>query len=112
MVAHEEGGGAKMSRHEHSGTEGGTKNLRTVDLLEHLPHALDVVVIEEPRLAILVVLLERDTERVRDVHRRAVVLPKENAHDAFAGAARGRACMMVRYRKQDQWVYDYNNAYE
>ena len=90
--------------------EGG--NLRTVDLLEHLPHALDVVVVEEPRLAILVVLLERDTERVRDVHRRAVVLAEEKAHDALAGAARGRARMMVRHRKQDKWVYDCSNAYE
>ena len=37
-------------------------NLRTVDLLEHLPHALDVVVVEEPRLAIFVVFLERNAE--------------------------------------------------
>ena len=72
-------------------------NSRTVDLLEHLPHAVDVVVVEEPRLAVLLVLLEGDTEGVRDVDRAAVVLPQEDTDDAFAGASRYRAGMVVCY---------------
>lgn len=48
----------------------------TIDLFEHLEHTLDIVVIEEPRLGILVVLLERYPERVGDVDRLAVILTK------------------------------------
>ena len=40
---------------------------RTVHFLEHVVHALDVIVIEEPCLRVLLVLLERDTEGVGDV---------------------------------------------
>ena len=40
---------------------------RTVHFLEHVIHALDVVVIEEPCLRVLLVLFERDTEGIGDV---------------------------------------------
>ena len=52
----------KMGVGEHGGAGEGAANLRTVDLLEHLPHAIDIVVVEEPCLAVLLVLLERDGE--------------------------------------------------
>ena len=55
----------------------------TIDLFEHLEHTLDIVMIEEPRLGILVVLLERYPERVGDVDRLAVILAEQHAHDAF-----------------------------
>ena len=47
---------------------------RTVDFLEHLEHRLDIIVVQEPRLGIPIVLLERHTERIRDVDRSPVVL--------------------------------------
>lgn len=42
--------------------------LRTIDLLEHGKHVLEVVVIQEPYLWILVILLERQRKAVRDIH--------------------------------------------
>ena len=72
-------------------------NSRTVDLLEHLPHAVDVVVVEEPRLAVLLILFKGDTEGVRDVDRGAVVLTQEDTDDAFAGASRYRPRVMICY---------------
>lgn len=36
--------------------------LRTVDLLEHLEHRLDIIVVQEPRLGIPIVLLKRHAE--------------------------------------------------
>lgn len=48
----------------------------TINLFEHLEHTLDIVVIEEPRLSILVVLLKRDPKRVGDIDRFAVILTK------------------------------------
>ena len=59
------------------------KAVLTIDLFEHLEHALDIVVVEEPRLGVLVVLLERNPERVGDVDRLARVLTEQHAHDAF-----------------------------
>ena len=55
----------------------------TIDLFEHLEHTLDIVVIEEPRLGVLVVLLERYPERVGDIDRLAVILTKQYTYDAF-----------------------------
>lgn len=47
---------------------------RTVHLPEHIIHAFNVVVVEEPGLWVLLILLERDTEGVGDVDSLAVVL--------------------------------------
>ena len=55
----------------------------TIDFFEHFEHTLDIVVIEEPRLGVLVVLLERYPERVGDIDRLAVILTKQYAYDAF-----------------------------
>jgi hypothetical protein len=45
-------------------------------------------VIEEPRLAVLVIFLEWDTVAICDVDGFAVVLTKENADDSFVGSTR------------------------
>ena len=60
-----------------------TQAVLTIDLFEHLEHTLDVIVVEEPRLGVPVVLLERHAERVGDVDRPPVVLPEQHADDAF-----------------------------
>jgi len=77
----------------------------TIDLFEHLEHTLDIVVIEEPRLGILVILLERYSKRVGDVDRLAVILTKQYAHDTFRRAARNAARVMVRNGEQDERMY-------
>ena len=77
------------------------RNSRTVDLLEHLPHALNIVVVEEPRLAVALVLLERNAERVGDVHGRAVVLPQQHANDSLCGAFGDGTRMVVCYGEED-----------
>lgn len=79
---------------------------RTVDLLEHLEHRLNVVVVQEPRLGVPVILLERHAERVGNVDRLPVVLPEQHADDALRRAARDAACMMVRHGEQDERVHD------
>ena len=53
--------------------------------------------IEEPSLAVILVLLERHCERVRHVDDLAVVLPQKYAYNALLGASRECACMMIRY---------------
>lgn len=50
--------------------------LFTVNLLEHLPHPLNIVMIQEPCLGIFLVLLERDGERIGHIHSLAIVLTK------------------------------------
>ena len=46
----------------------------TIDLFEHLVHRFNVVVVQEPGLAVLLVLFERDAIAVGDVDGFAVVL--------------------------------------
>ena len=75
-------------------------NLRTVDLLEHVPHSLDVVVVEEPCLWVLLVFLERNAERVRDVDRLAVVLSEEHADYTLRGALCYGPLVVVCYGEQ------------
>ena len=70
---------------------------RTVHLLEHLVHPLDIIMIQEPRLRILLVLLERDPKRVRYIDRFAVVLPQEDADDSLGGVPRDGAGVVVGY---------------
>lgn len=55
----------------------------TVDLPEHPPHLFHVVEVEKERLRVLVVLLERHGERVRDVDRVAVILTKKHAENSL-----------------------------
>ena len=55
----------------------------TINLLEHLPHPLDVVVIQEPCLWVSLVFFEGDTKGVGDVHCLAVVLAQEDTDYAF-----------------------------
>jgi len=55
----------------------------TIDLFEHLEHTLDIIVIEEPRLGVLIVLLEGYPERIGDIDRLAVILTKQYAYNAF-----------------------------
>jgi hypothetical protein len=54
--------GARAKTDEKLEQRKGEKEL-TVDFAEHLPHALYVVEIEEPRLWVFLVLLERDLEQ-------------------------------------------------
>ena len=68
---------------EHTGGAGRVTNLRTVDLLEHLPHALDVVMVQEPCLRVLLILLKGYAERVGDVDCLSGVLPEEDTDYAF-----------------------------
>ena len=61
--------------------------------------------VEEPRLGVLLVLLERDAKRVGNVHGRAGVLPEQDAHYALSRPARDRARVVVCYREQHQRVH-------
>lgn len=70
---------------------------RTVHLLKHLIHPLDIIMIQEPRLRILLVLLERDPKRVRYIDGFAVVLPQEHADDSLGGVPRDGAGVVVGY---------------
>ena len=58
-------------------------NLRTVDLLEHLPHRLDIIMIEESSFAVILILFERRREGVRHVDDLAVVLSQKYAYNAL-----------------------------
>ena|SRR6267142_938525 len=62
VASRRRGGGLSGTSNEPG--EGGIRRARTVDLLEHLEHPLDVIVVEEPCLGIFVVLLKRHSERV------------------------------------------------
>lgn len=53
--------------------------------------------VQEPRLRILLILFERDTEGVGDVDGLAVVLPKEDADDPLLGVPRDGAGVVVCY---------------
>jgi len=55
----------------------------TVDLLKHFIHAFDVIVVQEPRLAVFFIFFEWYTERIGNVYDFAVVLSKENTNYAF-----------------------------
>ena len=55
----------------------------TVHLLEHLPHPFDVIMIQEPRLRVLLVLLEGDTEGIGNVYRLAVILAEKDPDDTL-----------------------------
>ena len=72
-------------------------NSPTVNLLEHLPHPLDIVMIQIPRLWIFLVFFKGDTERVGDVDGLAVVLPEEDADYTFGGGTSECAGMVVCY---------------
>ena len=48
--------------------------LHTIDLLEHLPHALDIVMVQKPSFWILLVLFKRNAERVGDIDGFPIVL--------------------------------------
>jgi hypothetical protein len=67
----------------------------TVDLLEHLPHAFDVIMVQKPSLAILLVLLEWYPKRICDVYRFAIVLAKKDTDHALCGIARHGSCVVV-----------------
>jgi hypothetical protein len=57
----------------------------TIDFLEHLPHALDIVVVQKPRLWILFILLKRYAKGVSYVDRLAIVLTQQYAYNALIG---------------------------
>ena len=63
-----------------------TDDSPTVDLLEHLPHAIYIVVVQKPSFRILVILLKWNTEGICDVDGLPVVLSKEDANYAFIRA--------------------------
>ena len=69
----------------------------TIDLLEHLVHPLDIIMVQEPRLAILLVLLKRDAKRVRHIDRLSIILPKQHTNHTFCGVPRYSAGMVVCY---------------
>lgn len=73
------------------------KRKRTIDFLEHLPHALNVVMIEEPRLWVLLVLLERDSERIGNIHALPVILPEQYTDYAPIRGTGGGARVVVCY---------------
>ena len=70
----------------------------TVDLLEHFPHALDVVVVQEPSLWVLLILFEGYTKGIGDVDCLPVILPQKDTDYAFIGSSRDRPRMMVCHR--------------
>ena len=55
----------------------------TIYLLEHLPDSLNVVMIQEPSFAILLILFKWYGERVRHVHDLAVVLTQQDAYGSL-----------------------------
>lgn len=60
---------------------------RTINLLEHLVHLLNIIVVQEPCLAVFFVFFEWDAERVGDVDGLAIVLAKQHANNAFVRVA-------------------------
>lgn len=58
--------------------------MRTIDFFEHLVHSLDVIMIQEPCLAIFLVFLEGDTERVCDIDCFAIVLAKQDTDNTLS----------------------------
>ena len=58
----------------------------TVNLLEHLPHAFDIIVVQEPCFRVLLVLFEGDTEGVGNVYRLAVILTEKDTDDTLVRA--------------------------
>ena len=56
----------------------------TVHLLEHLPHPFDVIVVQEPRFRVLLVLFERDAEGIGNVDGLAIILAKKYADNTLA----------------------------
>ena len=78
----------------------------TIDLFEHLPHAFNVVVVEEPCLRVPFILFKGYSKRVRDVDCLAVVLPEQHADDPLRRALRHGPRMVVGDREEDERVYD------
>lgn len=56
----------------------------TVHLLEHLPHPFDVIVVQEPRFRVLLVLFERDAEGIGNVDGLAIILAKKYTDNTLA----------------------------
>lgn len=48
---------------------------RTINLLEHLPHSLDVIMVEEPCFWVLFVFFEWYRKRIGNIHAFAIILP-------------------------------------
>jgi hypothetical protein len=71
--------------------------MHTIDLLEHIKHAFDIIMVQKPRFTVLFILFERDTKRVGDIYYFAVVLPKEDANDSFVRVAGDGTGMVVCY---------------
>jgi hypothetical protein len=61
-------------------------------------------VIQKPRLAVLLVLLERNSKRIGNVYSLSIVLPEEHPHHAFGGVARDGARVVVCDREKDERV--------
>jgi hypothetical protein len=78
----------------------------TIDFLKHIEHALDVIMVQEPRFAVLLVLFEGYTERVGDVYSFSVVLTQEDTYDSFVGVTGDGAGMVVCDGEEDEWVDD------
>jgi hypothetical protein len=69
----------------------------TIDLLEHLKHALDIIMVQKPRFAIFFILFEWNTKRIGNVYYLAIVLSKKDANDSFVRVAGDGTGVVVCY---------------
>jgi hypothetical protein len=79
---------------------------RTVDLLEHVEHVLQVAVVQEPDRRVLLVLLKRHGKAVGHVDLAFERVAQQDAHDALAGVARD-AVVVVHHAQQHERVQDH-----
>jgi hypothetical protein len=91
----------------YSGKSGlGRRGRRTIHLSKHVVHLLDIVVVEEPALAVLVVLLKGNAKRVCDIYDFTIVLAEEGANDPFVGCAGDGAGVVVSDGEEDEGMDD------
>ncbi|SRR5258708_10118414 len=81
-------------------------NWLTIDFFEHLPHAFDIIMVQEPSFAIFLIFFEGDSEGVGNIHGFSVILPEENTDDTLACCPSRCTGVVVCDGKKDKWVYD------
>lgn len=82
------------------------RHLLTVDLFKHLKHGLDIVVIEKPSFAVLLIFLKGNPVRICHIYSLAIVLTKKHADNTFMRTSGHRTSMMVGDRQEDEGVND------
>lgn len=77
---------------------------RTIHFLEHLKHTLDVVMVQEPRARIALILLKWYSKTVCHIDRLTMILTEQHAYDTLAFAYRCPR-RMISHGEQHQGVH-------